>query len=106
MSDCIFCKISKGQFGTEFLYQDEEIVVFRDINPKAKTHLLVVPKRHIDSVMALDVSDELLMGKLIMAGKKVAEDLKLDGYKLQIHVGESGGQEIFHIHVHLLSNQG
>ncbi|MBI4234721.1 histidine triad nucleotide-binding protein [Candidatus Peregrinibacteria bacterium] len=106
MSDCIFCKISQGQFGTSFLYEDEEIVVFRDINPKAKTHLLIVPKKHIDSVMTLEESDELLMGKLVMAGKKVAADLKLDGYKLQIHVGESGGQEVFHVHVHLLSNQG
>lgn len=88
------------------MHEDEDLVVFRDINPKAKTHLLIVPKRHIDSLFTLEEGDELLIGKLIFAAKKTAEKLKLDGYKLQIHVGEAGGQEVFHIHVHLLSNQG
>lgn len=106
MSDCLFCKIAHGEISSEFIYEDDDVVVFRDIHPKAKTHLLVVPKKHSETVMSLQPEDETLMGKLIFVAKEVAATLGLPGYRLQINVGKDGGQEIFHIHMHLLSNFG
>jgi histidine triad (HIT) family protein len=103
MFDCIFCKISSGAFGTEFLYEDEDLVIFRDRNPKAATHLLAVPKKHIASIADMEDSHTHLVGKLFLACKKVADKLGLIGYNLHVNVGEEGGQEVFHIHVHLLS---
>lgn len=104
MSECIFCKVIAGAFGTEFLYEDEHCVIFRDINPKAKTHLLIVPRKHIPSVAHVEEEDKSNMGNLIWSAKKIAEKLKLPAYRLQIHVGKEAGQEIFHLHVHLMSN--
>lgn len=106
MDDCIFCKVIAGAFGTEFLYEDGNCVIFRDINPKAKTHLLIVPRKHIPSVAHVEEEDKSNMGNLICAAKKIAEKLKLPAYKLQIHVGKEAGQEVFHLHVHLMSNFG
>ena len=85
--------------GTEFLYEDEGCVVFRDINPKAKTHLLLVSKRHIPSIADMEEGDEQVVGYLFKIAQKVAKDLTLPGYKLQINVGKEGGQEIFHLHI-------
>ena len=103
MNDCIFCKISSGKMDVSFLFEDEKCVVFRDINPKAKTHLLIVPKKHITSVADLDESDAGLVGHLFTCARKAAEKLDLKGYNLQVNVGKDGGQEVFHLHVHLLS---
>lgn len=104
MRDCIFCKIVSGEIKSEFIYEDDKSVVIRDVNPRANTHLLILPKVHIDSIQSLETEkEECLMGYLITVGKKVAEDLKLKGYQLQINVGKEGGQEIFHIHIHLKS---
>lgn len=104
MEDCIFCSLANSDVGESPLYSDEDCIVIRDINPKAATHLLVIPKRHIPSVADITSADANLMGHLLFCAKKVADDLGLTGYKLVINVGSDGGQEIFHIHVHLLSN--
>lgn len=104
MDDCLFCKIIAGQINTDFIYEDDVCVVFKDINPKAKTHLLILPREHIPSVAHMRDGDEKTIGHLIKCAKTVAEKLELPGYKLQINVGEQGGQEVFHIHIHLLSN--
>ena len=101
--DCIFCKISSGVMNTDFLYEDEECVVFDDINPKAKTHLLVVSKRHLPSLADAQDSDADLLSHMLLVAKKVADEKGLKGYKVQIHTGREGGQEIFHIHYHLMS---
>lgn len=101
--DCIFCSIAAGSLGTEFVYEDNLCVAFRDINPKAKTHVLIVPKDHIDSVFELEEGTTTLTGHLVYVSKLVAEKLDLKGFHLQINVGEEGGQEIFHLHLHLLS---
>jgi len=103
MSDCVFCKILNKDIPAEFIYEDEECIAFRDINPKAETHVLIVPKEHIDSVMEMSDKDEKLIGHLVFAAKKIAEKLNLSGYNLQFNVGKDGGQEIFHIHLHLMS---
>ena len=104
MDDCIFCKVIAGHFNTEFLYADDVCVVFKDIHPKANTHLLFVPRKHIHSIAEMEEGDEKIAGHLMRCAKKVAADLGLSGYKLQINVGKDGGQEVFHLHVHLLSN--
>ncbi len=103
MSDCIFCKIINGEFNTEFVYENEYAVVFKDINPKADTHLLVVPKKHVESLNELD--DETLLGKLMMTVKKVTKDLGIKSYKTVINTGKEAGQEVFHLHIHVLSGK-
>jgi len=101
--DCIFCKISRGEMDVEFIYEDEQCVVFNDINPKAKTHLLIVSKRHLPSLADAENSDADLLSHMLLVAKKMAKDKELKGYRVQIHVGKEGGQEIFHIHYHLMS---
>ena len=103
MSDCIFCKIIAGEFGTEFVYENEYAVVFKDINPKADIHLLVVPRVHVESLNELD--DEKLLGKLMMTIKEVTKKLGIISYKTLINTGKEAGQEVFHLHIHILSGQ-
>ena len=101
MSECIFCKIINGDFGTEFVYENDYAVVFRDINPKADTHLLVVPRLHVESLNELD--DEILLGKLMMTVKDVTKKLNIKSYRTVINTGKDAGQEVFHLHIHILS---
>ena len=103
MADCIFCKIINGDFGTEFVYENEYAVVFKDINPKADTHLLVVPRKHVESLNELD--DEILLGKLMMTVKNVTKQLGIKSYKTLINTGREAGQEVFHLHIHILSGE-
>ncbi|OGI27102.1 MAG: histidine triad nucleotide-binding protein [Candidatus Moranbacteria bacterium RIFOXYB1_FULL_43_19] len=104
MDNCIFCKIANREIPTNFLYEDDLVVAFRDAHPIAPVHILVIPKKHIGSVTEISENDEKLMGRLIMVAKKIAEDLKISekGYKLLIRVGEHGGQEVKHVHLHLI----
>lgn len=101
--ECLFCKIIKKQIPSEILYEDERIIAFKDINPKAPVHFLIVPKKHIPSVNHVEIQDKTLMGELILAAQKIAKERKLGGYKLMINVGRDGGQIIDHLHLHLLS---
>jgi histidine triad (HIT) family protein len=101
--ECLFCKIVNKEIPSEIVYEDEKVVVFKDINPKAPTHLLIVPKKHISSVDHVEIEDKALMGELILAAQKIAREKGLEGYKLQINVGRSAGQLIDHLHIHLLS---
>lgn len=101
MTDCIFCKIINSDFGTEFVYENEHLVVFKDINPKADTHLLVVPRLHVESLNELN--DEKLMAELILGVKNVTKKLGLTAYKTVINTGREAGQEVFHLHIHVLS---
>lgn len=100
MSDCIFCKIINGEFGTEFVLENEYAVVFKDINPKAPVHLLVVPRQHVESLNELD--DEVLLGKLMMTVKEAAKKVGLKAYKTHINTGKEAGQVVFHLHIHVL----
>ena len=101
MEDCIFCKIIAGEFGTEFVYENEYAVAFNDINPKADIHILVVPKLHVESLNELD--DEVLLGKLMMTVKEVTKKLGIKSYRTVINTGKEAGQEVFHLHIHILS---
>lgn len=104
MEDCIFCKIIKKEVPSEVILEDEDAVVFRDIKPKAPVHVLVVPKKHIATVNDFQKEDRELIGKLFETARQAAEELgiKKKGYKLSVNVGKGGGQEVFHLHVHLL----
>ena len=103
MSDCIFCKIINGDFNTEFVYENEYVVVFKDINPKADIHLLMVPKIHVESLNELN--DEKLLGKLMMTVKDATKKLGIKSYKTLINTGREAGQEVFHLHIHILSGK-
>jgi histidine triad (HIT) family protein len=102
--DCVFCKIARKEIPADVVYESEDVFAFRDRHPIAPVHVLVIPKKHIASVTDITEQDTLLMGKLVAAAKKIAEDLKISekGYKLLFRVGQHGGQEIQHIHLHLL----
>jgi histidine triad (HIT) family protein len=102
--DCLFCKISNGQTGTDLLFENDHLVVFRDINPHAPVHLLIVPKRHIRSVNDLTESDNQILAEMIMTARQMAKKEKVNasGYKLLFNVEKGGGQVIFHLHLHLI----
>ena len=103
MADCLFCRIVKGEIPTEFIYQDEEVVAFRDITPAAPVHILVIPKKHIEKLQDMSDNEGELLGKLILTAKKIAVQEKIgQGFKVIINCGREGGQKIFHLHVHLL----
>lgn len=102
---CIFCQIINKELPSTIVYEDEEVVAFNDINPSAETHVLIVPKKHIDSIKELEETDEKLAGHLLFVAKKIAEEKGLKGYKLQFNVGKEGGQIIFHLHLHLLGGK-
>lgn len=107
MSECIFCKIIKGEIPSTNVYKDEQVSAFRDINPVAPTHILIVPNKHIDSVNMMIVDDEPLIGHLFTVAKQLAaqEGISEGGYRLVVNTGAESGQTVFHIHLHLLGGR-
>lgn len=104
--NCIFCKIASGQIGAP-LFQDEHVTAFRDINPQAPTHILIIPNKHIVSLNEADDTDQALMGKLMLTAARLAQSERVadDGYRLVLNTGPNGGQSVFHVHVHLLAGR-
>ena len=104
MTDCIFCKIIKGDIPSTNVFRDKQVTAFRDLNPAAPTHILLVPNKHIDGVDTLASEDELLIGHLVKVAGQLAvqEGIAKDGYRLIINTGANADQTILHIHVHLL----
>lgn len=100
---CIFCKIINKEIPSDIIYEDDKFIAFKDTNPKAPIHFLVVPKKHIPSIDHVEIEDKELMGELILVVQKIAREKNLKGYKLAINVGREGGQIIDHLHMHLLS---
>ena len=107
MPACIFCEIVARRSAAEIEYEDDEVLAFRDIYPKAPIHLLIIPKRHIDSVMALQPDDAPLVGRLVLAAKRIGEKKGVAdrGYRLAIHCGPDGGQLVYHVHVHFTAGR-
>jgi histidine triad (HIT) family protein len=105
--DCIFCKIIAGEMGGPLLYQDDEVTAFRDINPQAPTHILVVPNKHLASVSEATEADQAVLGKLFLIAAKFAKDEGIadGGYRLIINNGRQAGQEVFHLHLHLMGGR-
>ena len=104
MENCLFCKIANGEIPTKLVYEDDEIAAFDDINPKAKVHILIVPKKHIESTAEMTEQDIPLIGKMIYVAKKIAEEQRIakSGYRLVFNTRKNAGQLIEHIHLHLL----
>ncbi|HKJ76008.1 MAG TPA: histidine triad nucleotide-binding protein [Gammaproteobacteria bacterium] len=103
MSDCIFCKIVAGEIPADIVHQDEEVIVFRDINPKADVHLLLVPRAHVASLDELTAEHDALVARMMRMLPQLAREQGLDrGYRTIINTGPGGGQEVPHLHIHLL----
>ena len=104
---CLFCKIINKEMPTEIIYEDERFLIIKDIKPVAPIHLLIMPKKHLDSVNQLAESDKELMGALLLIAKKVAQDVGVseNGYRLILNTGENAGQSIHHLHLHLLGGK-
>ena len=105
MSNCLFCSIRDKKIPSDILFEDDEVVIFRDIHPKAPTHLLLIPKIHVESVLALDALTKNMPGMLILKAKEFAEKKGIPGYKLTFHVGREGGQVVDHLHLHLMAEK-
>jgi histidine triad (HIT) family protein len=107
MSDCLFCKMVAGAIKPNVVYEDDAVLAFRDINPQAPTHVLVVPKRHISTINDLKSEDAELVGRLYLAAKKVAEQdgIASDGYRTVMNCNAAAGQTVFHIHLHVLGGR-
>ncbi len=108
MADCIFCKIAAGTIPSTKVFEDDRCIAFRDINPAAPTHVLVVPRKHLATMNDLTESDELLAGHLLRVGAQVAKQTGVDesGYRLVFNTNADGGQTVFHIHLHVLGGRG
>ncbi len=106
-SDCLFCKIAGGEIPAALVHQDDRIVAFRDINPQAPTHILLIPREHIASLDAADGEHRALLGDLLLAARDLArsEGMAEDGYRTVVNVGADGGQTVHHLHVHLLGGR-
>lgn len=107
MTDCIFCKIAAGEIPAGIVYDDEHVLAFRDINPQAPVHVIVIPKRHIPTLNDLSPEDAGLIGQMFLAARQVASDLGVadSGYRTLINCNRDGGQDVFHVHMHLLAGR-
>lgn len=107
MNDCIFCKIINKEIPSTIVYEDDEILAFRDINPVSPVHILVIPKKHISSLIDLKEDDELVVGKIYTVINKIAkqEGIKDKGFRVVVNCGEDGGQEVKHLHFHILGGK-
>jgi len=105
--DCIFCKIAAGEFNTKFVFENDELVAFRDIRPQAPVHILIIPRRHIDRINQLTDSNVELVGKMVLVANQLAknENISDSGYRLVFNCGRDSGQEVEHIHLHLFGGR-
>ncbi len=107
MSDCLFCHLIKGEIESKTVYEDDEIFAFEDINPQAPVHILIIPKKHIPGLTQLEGEDKELMGKILLAAKKIATDRSLSrsGFRTVINSGPDAGETVNHLHFHLLGGR-
>jgi histidine triad (HIT) family protein len=107
LSDCLFCKILAGEIPAEVVHETDDTLAFRDINPQATTHVLIIPRRHIERINDIEVADREEIGSLFVAAKDIAaaEGLAEDGYRVVMNCNEAAGQTVFHLHLHLLGGR-
>ncbi|UCD57365.1 MAG: histidine triad nucleotide-binding protein [Candidatus Hydrogenedentota bacterium] len=107
MSDCIFCKIGSGEIQSDKVYEDASFVGFRDIQPQAPTHIVIIPKKHVETINDIGESDSNLLSGLLLVCQKIARDEELSekGYRIVINCNRDGGQFVFHLHAHLLGGR-
>ena len=106
-SDCLFCKILAGDIPADIIYESDTAIAFRDINPQAPTHALIIPQKHIATINDIDPDDQEIVGSLYSAAREiaVAEGIADEGYRVVMNCNESAGQSVFHIHLHLLGGR-
>ena len=105
MKNCIFCGIAAGEIRAQIIYQDDDVVGFKDLNPQAPAHILIIPIKHIESISAADAADCELLGKIQLAAAKIAKDLNLKDFRLVANNGKGAGQSVFHLHYHLMGGR-
>jgi histidine triad (HIT) family protein len=106
LNDCLFCKIARKEIPADIVYEDDDVLAFRDIRPQAPVHVLVIPKRHIASLADLTQEDKDVMGHVTLVASRLARDLGVsEGYRVVINCGKDAGQSVFHIHMHLLGGR-
>ena len=107
MNDCLFCKMISGEIPCDIVYENESVFAFRDIDPKAPTHILLIPRKHVRSINELGESDQTLAGELLLIAKKIAKDEGIDesGFRTIFNTNSDGGQTVFHIHMHILGGR-
>lgn len=105
--ECIFCKIADGQISSELVYQDDLCVAFDDLNPQAPTHILIIPREHIDSLDKINNQHKAVLGHLLLSAASIAQERGFadDGYRVVINTNSDGGQTVFHLHIHLLAGR-
>lgn len=106
-SDCLFCKILAGEIPADLVYESETAVAFRDINPQAPAHVLVIPRKHIATINDIELEDEAIVGSLYSAAREIAAEAGIaeDGYRAVMNCNEGAGQSVFHIHLHVLGGR-
>ena len=107
MSDCLFCKILDGEIPCDRVYENDQVIAFRDVNPQAPTHILVIPRKHISTVNDLTADDKNIVGEMMLAAQVIAkqEGIEESGYRLVMNCNEGAGQTVFHIHLHILGGR-
>ena len=107
MEDCIFCKIANKEIPSEIVYEDDEVIAFNDIHPLAPIHVLIIPKKHISSLLDISENDRVLIGKIYEIINKIAEEknIKEQGFRVVVNCGRDAGQEVKHLHFHLLGGK-
>ena len=103
--ECIFCRIVRGELDADKLYEDDEVLAFRDLYPKAPLHALVIPRRHVATLDDFDDADSSLLGRLMLVARKIAADHELEGYRVAMNVNSLGGQVVFHAHLHIMGGR-
>ena len=107
MSDCLFCKIQSGEIPADIVFESDDVLAFRDVNPQAPTHILIIPRVHVATINDLSDEHTLMMGRLFSVAKIIAaeEGVSDDGYRLVVNCNKKAGQTVFHIHMHLLAGR-
>lgn len=105
MKDCIFCKIASGEVQAQIVYQDEDVAVFKDLNPQAPTHLLIIPCKHIAKLDEAKQEDIALLGKLQLTAAKIAKEMGIKDFRLVTNNGKGAGQSVEHLHYHLMAGR-
>lgn len=103
MSDCLFCKIARGEIPSRKVYEDDEVFAFHDIHPVAPVHFMLIPKLHLDSLLQAEEAHAALLGKMMVLAPRLAREQGLaNGFRTVINTGKGGGQEVFHFHIHII----
>ena len=107
MEDCVFCKIIKGEIPSDKVYEDDEILAFKDINPAAPVHILVIPQKHISNLLEIEENDEIIITQIYKVINKIVKEMNIekDGFRVIVNCGKDAGQEVMHLHFHVLAGK-